>query len=144
LTQPFSNSLLGVQNSLQRIKTATATISQDWGRDLFSLTLLREERRPVSVDPDTFNEATRGTSASLSWSHELTPATTGSAFVQYGTYDSTGRGNGDVYSVGLTLASRLAPNLVGSVQLLTSSRSEEGSSGRGLQNTIVAGVRQTF
>jgi hypothetical protein len=157
VVQPFANSLLGVQSSLMRTRTGTATISQGWDRDTFSLTLLREERKPVSVDPGTFTEPTSGSSASFTWSHSLTPATSTSVSLQYGTYESARFGDGNVYSVRASLFSQLAPGLVGSLQLITSSRSsqnsfdrsgfnrfEDNSSGRALQNTIIAGLRQTF
>lgn len=144
VVQPFANSLLGVQSSLMRVRTGTATISQIWDRDIFSLTLLREERKPVSVDPGTFTEPTSGSSANFSWSHELTPATSVTGFLQYGTYESTRLGSGNVYTVGASLNSLLARGLVGSVQVTSSSRSDEVSSGRSLQNTIIAGLRQTF
>jgi uncharacterized protein (PEP-CTERM system associated) len=144
VVQPFANSLLGIQSSLMRVKTGTATITQNWDRDTFGLTLLREERKPVSIDVGTFTEATSGTSASFSWGHELTPATSTSAFLQYGSYESARLGSGNVYSAGVSLFSRLAPGLVGSLQYVASSRSDEISSGRSLQNTIIAGLRQTF
>jgi len=62
-----------------------------------------------------------------------------------------------VYSVQASLFSELKPGLVGSLQLISSSRSNQASfdrsrfdrfgdnsSGRALQNTIIAGLRQTF
>ncbi|WP_207416546.1 TIGR03016 family PEP-CTERM system-associated outer membrane protein [Roseomonas haemaphysalidis] len=157
IVQPFANSLLGVQSSVMRTRTGTATISQGWDRDTFSLTLLREERTPVSVDPGTFTEPTSGNSASFTWSHSLSPSTSTSLSLQYGTYESARFGDGNVYSVQASLFSELKPGLVGSLQLISSSRSNQASfdrsrfdrfgdnsSGRALQNTIIAGLRQTF
>jgi uncharacterized protein (PEP-CTERM system associated) len=141
---PFSNSLLGIQSSLMRVRSASASVSQDWGRDILTLTLLREERKPVSVEIGTVATRQSGTSAGLSWSHALTPATTAIGYMQYGTFETPSRGSGNVFSVGATLVSQLTPDIVASLQLMTSSRSDDVTDGRAIQNTIIAGVRKTF
>ncbi|MBO1076783.1 TIGR03016 family PEP-CTERM system-associated outer membrane protein [Roseomonas marmotae] len=141
---PFANALLGVQTNLMRVRSASASVSQDWGRDIFTLTAFREEREPVSVEIGGFAERSRGSSASFSWSHELTRETSASAYVQYGKFDNVSFGSGDVYSLGLTLITRFTPNLAGTLQFVTSSRGDDVTSGRAIQNTIIAGLRQTF
>ncbi len=141
---PLSNSLLGIQNGLMKIRTGSVSVSQNWDRDTFTLTLLREERTPVSVDIGTFSTKYSGTSGSLTWTHALTPATTMIGFAQYGNYESPARGSGDVYSLGASLVTELMPGLAATVQLTTSSRSDDVSGGRSLRNTIIAGLRKTF
>jgi uncharacterized protein (PEP-CTERM system associated) len=142
--QPFSNSLLGVQSSLMRVRTASASISQEWSRDIFTLRLSRERQTPVSSELGTVAERTSGTSGIFSWSHELTPGTSAIGSLQYGTFRTPGRGSGDVYTIGATLVTQLRPKLAGMLQFVTSSRSDDTASGRAIQNTIIAGLRQTF
>lgn len=141
---PFANSFLGVQSSLMRVRSASASVSQDWGRDILTLTLLREERKPVSIDVGTVASRQSGTSGSLTWSHGLTPATTAIGYLQYGTFETPARGSGNVFTVGATLVTQLSPGLVGTLQFITNSRADDVERGRALQNTIIAGLRQTF
>jgi uncharacterized protein (PEP-CTERM system associated) len=141
---PFANSFLGVQSSLMRVRSASASVSQDWGRDILTLTLLREERKPVSVEIGTSASRQSGTSGSLTWSHALTPATTAIGYLQYGTYETPARGSGNVVTLGATLVTQLAPGLAGTLQFITNSRSDDVESGRALQNIAIAGLRQTF
>ncbi|WP_338663903.1 TIGR03016 family PEP-CTERM system-associated outer membrane protein [Pararoseomonas sp. SCSIO 73927] len=142
--QPFSDSLLGVQSSLFRIRRAALSVSQSWPRDRITLTVSHEERQPVSVQAGTTAFSQRGTSASLSWSHELTPATTAIGNVQYGRFTSPGAGNGDVVSASVTLATQLRPGLSAFAQYAITSRGDEDASGRALQNVVLVGLRQTF
>lgn len=141
---PFSNSLLGIQSGLMRVRSGSASISQNWDRDTFTLTFLREERSPVSIEPGTSAARQSGTSGSISWAHSLTPDTTAIGFLQYGSFDSPAYGNGDVYTIGASLVTELMPGLAATVQLTTSSRSDDTSGGRSLQNTVIAGLRKTF
>lgn len=142
--QPFSDSLLGVQSGLFRIRRAALSIGHSWPRDRFTLTVSHEERQPVSIQVGTTAFSQRGTSASLSWSHELTPATTAIANVQYGRFTSPGAGNGDVVSASVTLATQLRPGLSAFAQYAVTSRGDEDASGRALQNVVLIGLRQTF
>ncbi|MCR0985100.1 TIGR03016 family PEP-CTERM system-associated outer membrane protein [Roseomonas populi] len=142
--QPFSDSLLGVQSSLFRIRRGAISISQLWPRDRITLTLSREERRPVSVEVGTTAFSQRGTSASLTWSHELTPSMVAIGNVQYGRFTSPGTGRGDVFSASATLAAQLRPGLSAFAQYALTTRSDDFDSGRALQNVVLVGLRQTF
>jgi uncharacterized protein (PEP-CTERM system associated) len=144
VTQPFANSFLGVQSSLTRLRTASASISQDWGRDTFTLSVLHEQQRPVSVDVNTLAERQKGTSGSFTWGHELTPATTAVGYLQYGTFETAGRGKGDVLTASLALVTELRPGLAASLRYAITNRGDDYTDGRAIQNIIVAGLRQTF
>ncbi|MBP0496093.1 TIGR03016 family PEP-CTERM system-associated outer membrane protein [Roseomonas indoligenes] len=142
--QPLTDSLLGVQGSLFRIRRGAVSVSQSWPRDRISLTLSREERTPVSIQVGTAAFSQRGTSASLSWAHELTPATTAIGNFQYGRFTTPGAGKGDVLSASLTLATQLRRGLSAFAQYAVTSSRDDFVSGRALQNVVLVGLRQTF
>lgn len=141
---PISNSFVGVQSSLMRVRTASLSLSQSWARDVLTFTFSRELSRPVSVDPGSLASRQSGTSGSLTWSHELSPGLTGIAYAQYGTFNNPGRGSGNVFGGGATLVMQLGPGLVGTLQYSITDRGDDFTSGRAIQNTIIAGLRQSF
>ncbi|WP_158601035.1 TIGR03016 family PEP-CTERM system-associated outer membrane protein [Teichococcus wenyumeiae] len=144
LAQPFSNSFLGVQSSLTRLRTASASISQDWGRDTFILTVSYERQRPIATEFGTVPTRQSGTSGSLTWAHDLTPFTSAVSYVQYGTLKTPARGSGDVFTASLALVTQLRPGLAATLQYMLTNRSDDFSGGRATQNVILAGLRQTF
>ncbi|WP_158537157.1 TIGR03016 family PEP-CTERM system-associated outer membrane protein [Humitalea rosea] len=144
VAQPFANSFMGAQSSLMRIRRGSVSISQIWPRDIFTLSLSREERRPVSVETGTTAFSQTGNSGSLTWSHALTEATTAIGYGQYGTFDSPGRGSGNVFTVSASLATELAPGLSGVLTYMMTNRGDDIASGRAVQNVVLVGLRQTF
>lgn len=142
--QPFSNSFLGVQSSLTRLRTASASISQEWGRDTFTLSVLYEQQRPISTEIGTVATRQKGTSGSLTWGHELTPYTSAISYIQYGTFETPGRGSGDVFTASVALVTQLRPGLAGTLRYMLTNRGDDFTDGRAIQNVIVAGLRQTF
>jgi uncharacterized protein (PEP-CTERM system associated) len=144
VAQPFSNSFLGVQSSLTRLRTASASISQDWDRDTFTLTVTHEQQRPVATEIGTFATRQKGVSGSLTWGHDLTPATTAVSYLQYGSFKTPGRGKGDVYTASVSLVTQLRPGLAATLQYMLTNRGDDFTDGRAVQNVIIAGLRQTF
>ncbi|OYW08995.1 MAG: hypothetical protein B7Z53_03815, partial [Rhodospirillales bacterium 12-71-4] len=142
--RPFSGSLLGTQNNLARVRTASLGIVQTWPRDIFALTVTREERIPVSSAEGGTGFAQRGTSASFTWSHSLTPRTDAVAYVQYGRSSSDLRGDGSTAAASLSLVHQLREKLTATVQVGTSLRDYDDQDGRAVQNFILIGLRQTF
>ncbi|NKC30563.1 TIGR03016 family PEP-CTERM system-associated outer membrane protein [Falsiroseomonas selenitidurans] len=142
--RPFSGSLLGTQNNLARVRTASLGIVQTWPRDIFALTVTREERIPVSSAEGGTGFAQRGTSASFTWSHSLTPRTDAIAYVQYGRSSSDLRGDGSTAAASLSLVHQLREKLTATVQVGTSLRDYDDQDGRAVQNFILIGLRQTF
>jgi len=148
VVQPFADSFLGAQSSLQRVRRGTVSISQAWPRDIITLSFSYEQRRPIAVILGSTAVQQRGTSASLSWSHSLTPSTNFIGSVQYGRFDQpggvVGQGSSDVFSASATLATQFTPGLTGFVQYGLTNRINEGQSGHALQNVVIIGLRQSF
>jgi uncharacterized protein (PEP-CTERM system associated) len=144
VAQPFSNSFLGVQSSLTRLRTASASISQEWGRDTFTLSVLHEQQRPVSTEIGTVATRQKGTSGSLTWAHELTPYTSAVSYLQYGSFKTPGRGKGDVFTASVAVVTQLRPGLAATLQYMLTNRGDDFTDGRAVQNVIIAGLRQTF
>jgi uncharacterized protein (PEP-CTERM system associated) len=144
VAQPFSNSFLGVQSSLTRLRTASASITQQWSRDTFTLSVQYEQQRPVSTEFGTVPARQNGTSGSVTWGHELTPSTTAVSYLQYGSFKTPGRGKGDVFTASVALVTELRPGLAATLQYALTNRGDDFTDGRALQNVIIAGLRQTF
>jgi uncharacterized protein (PEP-CTERM system associated) len=142
--RPFAGSFLGSENSLNRVKTASATLSQAWPRDRFALTVTREERTPVSVVTGGSNFSQTGTSGSLTWARSLSERTDAIAFVQYGRTSSNLFGDGTVFSTGLTFVQQLREGLTGQLQFGRNTRDNAGVGGSTTQNFVLIGLRQTF
>jgi uncharacterized protein (PEP-CTERM system associated) len=142
--RPFAGSFLGSENSLNRVKTASATLSQAWPRDRFAATVTREERTPVSVAVGGSNFSQTGTSGSLTWARALSERTDALAYVQYGRTSSNVFGDGTVFSVGLTFVQQLREGLVGQLQFGRNTRDNSGVNGSSTQNFVLIGLRQTF
>ena len=138
-----ADSFLAVQSSLFRIRTASASASQIWIRDTVTLTLLSEERLPVSTAPGLIAFKQRGTSGSASWQHEIGPRTASLGYLQYGTITS-GLGSGDVFTVGASLAHSFSEDLVGLLQFVHTERSLDQPGSHNIQNIVLAGLRMTF
>ena len=153
IAQPFTDSFLGAQSSLQRIRRGSASISQSWPRDAITLSLASEQRRPILTEEGNFSFRQSGTSLTLSWTHALTPSTTATASLQHGRLQQQGFGSSQVSSVTTALVSELAPRLVGILQYGLTQRSGRfasaftpngGDGGRALQNIVTIGLRQSF
>lgn len=153
VAQPFADSFQGAQSSLQRIRRATASLSQSWPRDVITLTYSYEQRRPISIEQGSVSFAQTSSSIGLSWSHALTPNTNAIGQFQYGQLSRQGFGTSDVYTASATLVTQLSPQLSGYVQYALSNRSDAFSNGfaaarsgggRAVQNVGILGLRQTF
>lgn len=151
---PFTNSFLATQSSLFRLKRASVALSQGWERDSLELALLFDDRRPLTSAIGTTGFAQKGTSVSLSWTHRLTEALVGTAYLQYGVFDSSqvgspGGGTGgsissDVYTLRLAFNQMLTETLSASLQYAFSNRGTDTLSGHATQNILIAGLRKTF
>lgn len=142
--QPFGSSFLGVQNSLVRLRLASAAIVQNWPRDTIAFGFSYQEQRPISVATGTAAFEQRGTSGTITWAHELTPRTMATAYLQYGVFSTGLLGDGDVVSASVALTHQLQPRLLGTLQVATSSRSDARNNGRATQNIILLALRQSF
>lgn len=139
-----TDNLLATQLGLLRVRTATAAISQTWPRDTVTLSLTRQEIRPVNADPRTTPLIQDGLTGAVSWVRALTPELTGSLFGQYGTTETAGRGSSDSYAAGVALNRDFGQGLSGTVQYRHTSRGASLGLGRAAQNVVLVGLRKDF
>lgn len=141
-----SSSLLSRQGGLFRSRTATLSLSHTLPRDVVTLALSHDNRRPVAAEPGqtTAPIAQKATAISLTWSRPLDEATNFTAFARYGISTSEGGGDVNNYSAGATVTRLLNPSLSGSLSYRVTYREGGGLTGDVLQNIVVAAVRQTF
>jgi len=144
ILRPFADSFFGTQGGLQRIRQGTVTISQSWPRDTIFLTGSAQRIIPVAAAPGNAGFAQTGYSATLTWSHALSPVTTINASAQYGWLERTGFSAGPVYGGSLAVVRELTPRLNVFAQYSLTSRDDAARGGRAIQNTILVGLRQSF
>ncbi|MFQ3622959.1 MAG: TIGR03016 family PEP-CTERM system-associated outer membrane protein, partial [Acetobacteraceae bacterium] len=141
-----ASSLLGIQGGLFRTRSATVSLSHTLRRDVITLALTHEDRRPVAAAPaqtlPPFSQ--KASSISLSWSRPLDELTNLTAFARYGITTREGRGDINNYTAGASLTRLINPTLAGSLSYRVSYREGGGLDGSVLQNIIIAAVRQTF
>jgi uncharacterized protein (PEP-CTERM system associated) len=148
---PFANSLMATQSNISRTKRAAITLSQSWPRDRISLSLLYDDRQPITSTSGTAAFAQRGLSLGLSWSHDLTERTTSSAYIQAGRNErpngsggGSGGGDSSIYTLRLRLHHAISLSTVGWIEYGLSHRGNELSGGDTTQNLITIGLRQFF
>lgn len=141
-----AGSLLGIQGGLFRTRIATLSVSHTLRRDVVTLALTHENRRPVAAAPgQTVPQFSQKASAvSLTWSRPLDELTNLTVFARYGISTREGRGDTNNYSAGAALTHLINPSLSGSLTYRVTYRDGGGLDGSVLQNIIVAAVRQTF
>lgn len=138
----FADNLLAQQAGLQRLRTATAAISQSWERDTITLSIVRDEREPVNPDPRSF--AQEGITGGLNWVRLLTPEVSGALFGQYGRTETSGRGSSRTYSAGASLSRDFGQGLTGTVQYRYTNRGDYLGTGSATQNMLLLGLRKDF
>lgn len=142
LVPTVADNLLTQQAGLQRMRMATAAISQTWPRDTVTLSLTRDEREPVNPDPRNFPQ--EGITGGLTWVRLLTPEVTGSLFGQYGRTETSGRGDANTYSAGASLSRDFGRGLSGTMQYRHTNRGDFAGSGTATQNMLLLGLRKDF
>jgi len=140
----LTDELLAVQGGLQKTTAASVGLTHIRLRDTYTLSLTREERTPVNAAPGAAVFQQTAQSVGLSWVRELRPDLSGALFVQYGTIESSGRPDTDVYSAGVALTQDFGQGLRGTLQYRITSREEISGGGRALQNLILVGLRKDF
>ncbi len=142
LVPTFADNLLTQQAGLQRMRMATAAITQSWDRDTITLSLTRDEREPVNADPRNFSQ--EGITGGLTWVRLLTPDLTGSLFGQYGRTETSGRGSSSTYSAGASLSRDFGQGLSGTMQYRYTNRGDYLGTGSATQNMLLVGLRKDF
>ena len=139
-------SLLGIQGGLFRTRAAAVSLSHTLRRDVITLALTHEDRRPVAAAPDQTAPqfAQKANAVSVSWSRPLDELTNLTAFARYGITTREGRGDTNNYSAGASLTHLINPTLAGSLSYRVTYREGGGLDGSVLQNIIVAAIRKTF
>lgn len=140
----YVNSFFPVQNAVFKSRVGSATISQFWPRDTISLSIFSSEQTPVSVARGTTAFAFSSVVGGITWSHELTPLTTGIVSAQLGRSNSSGAGSGSLYAISGALIQQFTETLTGTFRV-SWTRSVSGISlGSYSQGVVVLGLRKTF
>ena len=144
----ISDSLLGQQDSLYRLKQFTATIVTALNRDTISLALESESRTIVSsqAGSNQGNFSDEGSSANLTWTHELTPVMSASANLLYATTTTktTPSTTQQSVSAGVQTSYAFSPSLTGNAQYYVMRNSSNIPQGSYVANVILVGLRKNF
>ncbi|WP_149538457.1 TIGR03016 family PEP-CTERM system-associated outer membrane protein [Siccirubricoccus phaeus] len=144
LVAPFGTGLLATQSAITRNRRGTLGLSQSWTRDTLGFFFTYDERLPLSAARGTTAFAQTAYAVSLSWSRQLDPATTGSAFATIGRTERDGARTSDSYGLRLRLNHSLTASLSGWVEYGFGYRSADLAGGSTVQNLIILGLRQFF
>lgn len=153
----LSNQQFGLQTGLTRQKQLSLTMTTSLARDTFSLNAYYQSQSLLSVGPGTSGYSQSGLSGGLSWTHELTPVASGTAYLQYGTVTSSvpgmpGSSSGQTFTGSLSLAYRFTESLTGTVQYILTNANLGTfgaqpfglSSQTALQNIVMVGIQKRF
>lgn len=141
--QPFAGSAFTAQSGVLKVKSATATLSQIYERDTFTLALSNEERTPIATTSGSTAQTQTARFGTFSWAHGLGPRTSTINTVQYGLTEGSVSGDTTQLSLSTTLVHQLTESLAGTISYRLNS-SGSNSDNRVIQNVILAGLRQTF
>lgn len=136
----------GFQSSLQRTKSGSASVTINYDRDSYNLSLLYNDETPVGVAPGNVAFTSRGLTGALSWGHQLTPVLSSNAFVEYGDRTLSGAfsGHDNLFTAGIGITYFFTPSLIGNAQYLFNNRSSDVP-GRDLtQNVLLFGLVKSF
>jgi uncharacterized protein (PEP-CTERM system associated) len=150
------NPFLGLSDTLYRMRIGTASLRHHWPRDVLTLTGTWQSQDPMTSANNAVSVAsTRGTYATLSWGHELSPRTTGVAAAQYGRvsgqlgfgqpgFGQPSQGDTDTYALSATLMHQLNDKLTGTIQVAWTNNTSSVANQGYTQGVIRAGLRRTF
>lgn len=149
----FASSFLGFQNGLYRQKQATASISQTWQRDTFTLSASQTDRSQFADAPGSSSPGVdqKGTSFVFSWGHDLAESTRLTSYASYGYTSAPRSPDRNNYGLGVILVHQINPALVGNVTYRLNIRDvavptaqQTLGSDQAVQNIITVGLRQSF
>jgi uncharacterized protein (PEP-CTERM system associated) len=150
------NPFLGLSDALYRMRVGTVSLRHHWPRDVLTLSGTWQSQDPMTSANNAVSVAsTRGTYATLSWAHELSPRTTGVATAQYGHvsgqlgfgqpgFGQPDQGDTDTYALSAMLMHQLNDKLTGSIQVAWTSNTSSVVNQGYSQAVIRAGLRRTF
>jgi uncharacterized protein (PEP-CTERM system associated) len=152
----LANQFFGLQDSLFRLQQLTVGVTTTLGRDTISLAMFQQNQKLISTSFGVAGYSQRGTSGSVSWSHQLSPAASTTAYLQYGTLTSPILGGAaaaaQVFTADLSYIYRFSDTLTGNLQYILSNSISNvpGTVGTvqvpigALQNVVLVGVTKHF
>ena len=157
-----SSGFFGIDNNLFRLHRFSVTGSLLYDRDTYSATVDNEQRTIVAAatagQAALLGSSDNGTTATLTWEHQLSPVLTSSVSASFGTDRISGAGGGNqtTYGAFAGLFYQLSPTVstsarynflrrTGNDTSLTSAAFNNGYNSRaGTVNTLLLGLRKTF
>jgi uncharacterized protein (PEP-CTERM system associated) len=142
----LSNQQIAVQPNLFHVKLFSITTVTAWPRDTLSLSLLHEEDDLVAISPGSFGFSDRGSSASVSWGHQLSERLGGSATVSYNIFDVSGPASGSqhFFTLAVTASYNFTRTLTGVAQYAFLGRTASLPGQAFIENQALIGFRKTF
>ena len=142
----LTNQLIGVQSNLFRVKTLSLSAVTAWARDTLSLSFLHEEDDLVAISAGSIGFSDRGTSAGLTWEHDLSERLKGTASLSYNIYDVSGPAPGSThfFSLGISAAYSFTETLTGIAQYALQSATATLPGQAFIENRVLIGLRKTF
>ena len=157
-----SSGFFGIDNNLFRLRRFSATGTLLYDRDTYSATVSNEQRTIVAAatpgQTSLLGSSDDGTTATLTWEHQLSPVLTSSVSGSFGTDTISGAGGGSqtTYGAFAGLFYQLSPTITTSARYnflkrtgndtsLSSAAFNNGYTSRaGTVNTLLLGLRKSF
>ena len=141
-----SDQLLSLQNDLYRVQRFSISAVSTYARDIFALTVEQENRNEIASASSAPGYSDRGTSADLSWSHELTPNLTLTTTLRYADTRTETLPISRYRTTGLDLVTGYAigPSLTATFSYLFRDVTADAAGQSSLQNAVLIGLRQSF
>jgi uncharacterized protein (PEP-CTERM system associated) len=148
-----NNNYFGAQtNSAYRFKRASATGSLVYDRDVFTLSLRKDDRTLLSAATTGVPGASSGVYADLAVQHDLNPGMSASAFIEIGQRQTPGlqtvgartAATQDTRSLGATFSVGLSETLSARMQYSYTSITSNIATLNQTQNMVMIGLHKTF
>ena len=142
----INDQLLGLQSGLYRLKRASGTAVLTYDVDTISLNVLNENRTILSTSPGQTGFSDKGTIASVTWTHQLNPALTGTASGQFGISTSQTVPTSTVKNASLSLTTgyALSETLSANAQYFVNDLTSNVANQSYVQNVFLIGLRKSF
>jgi uncharacterized protein (PEP-CTERM system associated) len=135
---------LAIQNSVQKVRTASVSLSQLYERDTLSLQFIRQESTPVAFAAGIAAFDQKSWSIGFTWARLLREDTSLTGYVQYGRNDVAGSGESNTYVARAVLGHQISETIFSSLQYAYSNRGVGLGSERATQNLVIATLRKVF
>jgi uncharacterized protein (PEP-CTERM system associated) len=142
----LSNQTLSVQSNLQRQQIFSISTTTTYARNSISFSVIREQVKSIAVSPGLIGFSQNGLSASINYTHQLTEASSLSAYINYSKFQSVAVSNQNpsTYAAAINYIRQFSPSLYGNAEYIITNQNVGGFGSTNLQNTVIVGIQKTF